>query len=71
MVLVMEFCNGLSLDTKLFDMPETLNNKEKLQLLIGIAHGVSHLHKNRVIHRDLAARNVLLDGVGPKISVSY
>jgi hypothetical protein len=68
MVLVMEFCNGLSLDTKLFDMPETLNNKEKLQLLIGIAHGVSHLHKNRVIHRDLAARNVLLDGLGPKIS---
>lgn len=34
--------------------------ERRLSFIGGIARGMLHLHKERVIHRDLAARNILL-----------
>lgn len=34
--------------------------KSKLNLLLGIAAGVCHLHREGVVHRDLACRNVMV-----------
>lgn len=71
LMLVMEYCNGGSLDVKLFDLPDPVSDKEKLSILIGIAQGMQHLHQNKIIHRDLAARNILLNNNVPKVSVSW
>jgi serine/threonine protein kinase len=68
LMLVMEYCNGGSLDVKLFDLPDPVSDKEKLSILIGIAQGMQHLHQNKIIHRDLAARNILLNNNVPKVS---
>jgi serine/threonine protein kinase len=49
-----------------------LSEKEKIELVKGIARGMLHLHKHNIVHRDLAARNILLSGTGdPKISVFF
>lgn len=32
----------------------------KIHYLSGIAKGMYHLHKNKIVHRDLAARNILV-----------
>jgi serine/threonine protein kinase len=54
----------------LFENEETLSEKEKIELVKGIARGMLHLHKHNIVHRDLAARSILLTGNGdPKISV--
>jgi serine/threonine protein kinase len=37
-------------------------------ILLGVAAGMSHLHRERVVHRDLAARNVLLDRMDGRLS---
>ncbi len=68
-VLVLEFCDQGSLDNILFER-EILSVEKQLELLLGIARGILHLHKNNIVHRDLAARNILLHRGEPKISVS-
>jgi len=69
-VIIMEYCAGGSLDDLLFDrLDQTITNAKKIELVQGIARGVSHLHKHNIVHRDLAARNILLGGNGePKIT---
>jgi serine/threonine protein kinase len=67
--IVLEFCGGGSLDTKLFDNEAHITLDEKVKLIKGMARGLLHLHQNNVVHRDLAARNILLTKSGePKIS---
>jgi serine/threonine protein kinase len=57
------------LDKLLFDVKKKLPLANKIELIRGIAAGMSHLHSHNIIHRDLAARNILLTGNGhPKIS---
>ena len=56
--MVLELCSGGSLD-KQFKKGK-LTPKRKLKIIDGIAKGVAHLHKQKVVHRDIAARNVLL-----------
>jgi len=70
-VLVLEYCDGGSLDKILF--PSTsqeiiITIEEKIEMIKEIARGMLHLHSNNVIHRDLAARNVLISRGQPKIS---
>lgn len=59
-VLILEFCDGGSLDTILYDMNHALSAFQTLDIIHGIAKGMLHLHKNNIIHRDLAARNILV-----------
>jgi predicted Ser/Thr protein kinase len=67
--IVLEFCEGGSLDNRLFDSDVTMTQQQKIALIKGIARGLYHLHTNNIVHRDLAARNVLLNKSGtPKIS---
>jgi STE20-like kinase len=62
--MILEFCDGGSLDTKLFDPTQPMTAADQLKIVSGIAKGLYHLHKNQIVHRDMAARNIL---VGPKI----
>jgi serine/threonine protein kinase len=60
------------LDKLLFESNQPLNEKEKIDIVKGIAAGMLHLHNHHIIHRDLAARNILLSETRvPKISVSH
>jgi serine/threonine protein kinase len=68
MILIMEFCNGGSLDIHLFDSNRDLPVPQKLELVKGIALGLNHLHANGIVHRDIAARNILLSNGVPKLS---
>ena len=40
---------------------KSIDPTTQLNICKGIASGMAHLHKHKVIHRDLAARNILLD----------
>eukprot|EP00028_Trichosphaerium_sp_Am-I-7-wt_P010055 CAMPEP_0168538594 /NCGR_PEP_ID=MMETSP0405-20121227/21222_1 /TAXON_ID=498012 /ORGANISM="Trichosphaerium sp, Strain Am-I-7 wt" /LENGTH=251 /DNA_ID=CAMNT_0008567789 /DNA_START=586 /DNA_END=1338 /DNA_ORIENTATION=- len=67
--IVMEYYSRGSLDRYLFDLSTDMTLKYRLELLIGVARGMLHIHKEGFVHRDLAARNILLSDTGvPKIS---
>jgi len=71
-VIVLEYCNGGSLDKLLCDSKVKLNEEYKIQLVRGIAAGLFHLYKHNIVHRDLAARNILLANSNePKISLCF
>ena len=40
---------------------ERLNDTQKTNIAIGIAHGMRYLHHHKMIHRDLKSANILLD----------
>jgi len=68
-VIMLEYCAGGSLDKYLFGNDVQLTEKELIAIVAGIAKGMLHLHKHKIIHRDLAARNILLtEAKQPKIS---
>ena len=58
-----------SLEKWLPQQPRPLADAVALNMLLGIASGVHHLHMEGIVHRDLAARNVML-GAGnvPKLT---
>jgi hypothetical protein len=67
-ILIIEFCEGGSLDNKLYDIDVEISLQTSVQWLTGIAKGLNHLHSNNVIHRDVAARNVLIHRNEPKLT---
>jgi serine/threonine protein kinase len=68
LVVVVEYCDGGSLDKTLFDSDVKLSKKDQINIIWNIAKGIYHLHVNNIIHRDLAARNILIARDVPKIS---
>jgi serine/threonine protein kinase len=58
--IIMEYCPGGSLDLLLFDKSKEVAADYQFRLILGIARGMLHLHKNNIVHRDLAARNILV-----------
>lgn len=56
--IVLEYCEGGSLDKIVFS--EVIKRKEQRSLVLGIAYGLVHLHTHKIIHRDLAVRNILV-----------
>lgn len=67
-LLVLEYCNGTSLDRLLYDTEENLTQAKQIELAKMICQGMLHLHNNRIVHRDLSSRNVLLHNGVAKIS---
>lgn len=59
-VLILEYCDGGSLDKMLYESSTVLSTDQILEIVYGIAKGMYHLHKNNIVHRDLAARNILV-----------
>ncbi|PRP81904.1 serine/threonine protein kinase 4, CTR4 [Planoprotostelium fungivorum] len=66
--LVTEYCEGGSLDKWLRQNRDVVTIDQQKKFIIGIASGMFHLHKERIIHRDLATRNILLRAGDVKIS---
>ena len=58
--IIMEYCPGGSLDLLIFDKSKPITPEYQFRLILGIARGMLHLHKNNIVHRDLAARNILV-----------
>lgn len=50
--IVMEFCEGGSVESAMWS--NLLTVASKLKILLGVASGVAHLHAANVVHRDLA-----------------
>ena len=68
-ILIIEYCEGGSLDGKLYDTNnDDISLKTQLQWMIGISKGLNHLHSNNIVHRDVAARNVLVHQNEPKLT---
>ncbi|PRP89557.1 hypothetical protein PROFUN_00821 [Planoprotostelium fungivorum] len=67
LTMITEYCEGGSLYHYLRE--NNLNLDHKIKLIVGIALGMLHLHKEGIVHRDLAARNILLTKfLEPKVS---
>ncbi len=59
-VLILEYCDGGSLDRMLYESSIAFSADQTLEIVYGMAKGMYHLHKNNIVHRDLAARNILV-----------
>jgi serine/threonine protein kinase len=67
--IVTEYCSNGSLWTLIANPENEISVELQYKILLGIAKGMLHLHKENIIHRDLAARNILLtEHLEPKIS---
>ncbi len=67
LILVMEYCEGGSLDTRLEKARqnrEPIRFEEILQIGVDIAQGLEELHKWQIVHRDLKPGNILFDHDG-------
>lgn len=60
--IAMEFIQGLSLRQMI--LQQTMSLKRALEVILQIAHAISHLHAHGIIHRDLKPENILLTGEG-------
>ncbi|MFY8273645.1 protein kinase domain-containing protein [Pseudoalteromonas sp. SSDWG2] len=60
--LVMEFCRGKNLLQ--YQKQHLLGLEQKLSVLIDIAKGLEHAHRNDIIHRDLKPSNILISDSG-------
>ncbi|PIC54938.1 hypothetical protein B9Z55_000420 [Caenorhabditis nigoni] len=60
-MIVMEFCDGSSLEDVLLSKESNVSSEDKILYLFHAACGIDYLHGKHVIHRDIAARNCLLN----------
>ncbi len=67
-ILILEYCDGGSLDETLYGGTGVIKIETKLYWLKSICKGISHLHANNLVHRDIAARNVMLHKGEPKLT---
>ena len=60
-VVIMEYISGCSLQDVMKNPPSWFDNTSKIEIICGIALGMSFVHSKGIIHRDLKPANVLLD----------
>lgn len=51
--IIMEFCFGESLSTRIHDIEQKITKEETFGWLTQIADGMQYLHSKKIIHRDL------------------
>ncbi|CAL1392704.1 unnamed protein product [Linum trigynum] len=61
-LLIYEFVSGGSLYKHLHDGGNLLSWNERLNLILGTAKGLAHLHQSSIIHYNIKSSNVLIDG---------
>ena len=67
--IVTGFMDNGSLWDILHNSPKKLNDTQKTNIALGVAHGMRYLHHHHIIHRDLKSANILLDSqVLPRIA---
>ncbi|CAL2035105.1 unnamed protein product [Caenorhabditis brenneri] len=59
-LLVLEFCNGGSVEDTLVEKGAKLDTRTRITFTYHAACGIEYLHKKKCIHRDIAARNCLI-----------
>ena len=60
--MIFELMHGSLND--LLHSDEVVSDKQRWQIAIDVAQGLSDLHRNHVLHRDLKSHNILLDARG-------
>ena len=66
--LVMEYISGDTLK-KYIRTRKKLDLNEVVEILIGVANGIRHAHKNNILHRDIKPHNILLtENRKPKVA---
>ncbi|KAK6037982.1 hypothetical protein COOONC_24513, partial [Cooperia oncophora] len=63
-MIIMELCDGGSLDSHLRTRGKLISSTEKLIYLYETSSGMRYLHSVNCVHRDLAARNCLISREG-------
>lgn len=67
--IVSQFCQNGSLFELIHEKKEELPNAMVINLVHGIACGLSYLHNKRIIHGDMKTQNILVDANGsPKLA---
>lgn len=59
-LLVLEFCNGGSVEDRLRDKPHKTSVAHRVDMVAQSARGLEYLHQKNCIHRDIATRNCLI-----------
>ena len=60
--IAMEFIQGISLRQMI--LQEAMSLKRSLEVVLQIAHALTHLHAHGIVHRDLKPENILLTAQG-------
>ncbi|OHS96915.1 CAMK family protein kinase [Tritrichomonas foetus] len=60
MFLVLEYCEGGTLETNI----PTLTYYEKIKACLDIVNGITYIHENMIAHRDIKTLNILFDSNG-------
>eukprot|EP01080_Neovahlkampfia_damariscottae_P009206 gene9206-1292_t len=58
--IVFEYCPNGNLIDFISKRKGFVNKTEKIQILLDIANGLHHLHKNNIMHRDIKCDNILV-----------
>jgi serine/threonine protein kinase len=66
--LIMEYCEGPTLESWLAELPTGATLEAKAQLLRGVASAVYELHQYGIIHRDIKPANVIITAQGPVVT---
>ncbi|GJP29931.1 hypothetical protein CLOM_g20506 [Closterium sp. NIES-68] len=69
-ILIYEFVPNGDLEQRMApDTPTPLTLQQRLDILVGAAHGFEYLHSFNMVHRDIKPANILLDtNLQPKIA---
>lgn len=69
--IVIDYCPGGTLTDYIVNNKGKIEIDEKVKILLGIALGIQHLHKNNVIHRDIKGENMLFSAENEVVIIDF